>query len=170
MPNKNWDESLRSATLSGAVAAGATAMCAAVAGARDSGSAVAPINATSHIAWGESAGNVEQVDAKHTPLGVAFHLGGCLFWATFYERFFGRAAERGDVRTALLGGGAIATAAYFTDYHVVPKRLTPGWEYRLAPRSLAAAYAVLALSLPLRGLLQDARLTRSWGSNDHRWK
>ena len=154
MRNRNWDESLRSAAVSGALAAGATAMCAAVTGARDSGSAVAPINATSHIAWGASAGNVEEVDAKHTPLGAALHFGACVFWATLYERFFGRAAERRDVRTALLGGGAVAAAAYLTDYHVVPKRLTPGWEYRLAPRSLAAVYAVLALSLPLRGLLR----------------
>jgi len=37
---------------------------------------------------------------------------------------------------------------------LVPKRLTPGWESRISRRSLAAIYAVLALSLPLRGLLR----------------
>jgi len=36
----------------------------------------------------------------------------------------------------------------------VPKRLTPGWESRISQPSLFAAYAVLALSLPLRGLLR----------------
>jgi hypothetical protein len=140
--------------VSGAVAAGATTACVALAGARDSGSAVAPINATSHIAWGESAGRVETIDAKHTLTGAALNLGACVFWATFYERAFGRAAERGEVGTALLGGAAVAAAAYVTDYHVVPKRLTPGWELRLSPRSLGAAYAVLALALPLSGLLR----------------
>jgi hypothetical protein len=77
-----------------------------------------------------------------------------VFWASFYEKFFGRAADRGDVGTALLGGGLVAAAAYVTDYHVVPKRLTPGWEARISQPSLFAAYAVLALSLPLRGLLR----------------
>ena len=76
-----------------------------------------------------------------------------MFWATFYERYFGRAADRGDVSTALVGGRIVAAAAYVTDYHLVPKRLSPGWEHRLSGRSLVATYAVLALSLRLRGLL-----------------
>ncbi|HET7201747.1 MAG TPA: hypothetical protein VFI92_00115 [Steroidobacteraceae bacterium] len=155
--NKDWGEALRSATQSGAIAAGTVTAAVAVAGARDSGSAVAPLNATSHIAWGESAGAVESVDAKHTLLGMTLNAGACVFWATFYEKWFGRAAERGDVGAALLGGAAVATAAYVTDYHLVPKRLTPGWESRISRRSLAAAYVVLALSLPLRGLLQRRR-------------
>ena len=62
--------------------------------------------------------------------------------------------DRGELRTALLGGAAVAAAAYVTDYRVVPKRLTPGWESRVTGRSLAAIYTVLALSLPLRGLLR----------------
>jgi hypothetical protein len=126
----------------------------AAAGARETGSAVAPINATSHVAWGERAGEFEGVDAKHTLLGMLINAGACVFWATFYERYFGRAADRGDVGTALLGGGIVAAAAYVTDYHVVPKRLTPGWEQRISGRSLAATYAMLAVSLTLRGLLR----------------
>ena len=149
-----WSDSLRSATRSGAIAAGATAACVAVAGARDSGNAVAPLNATSHIAWGETAADVEHIDAKHTLTGIALHAGACVFWATFYEKWFGRAADRGEVGTALLGGAAVAVAAYVTDYHVVPQRLTPGWEARISNRSLAAVYTVLALSLPLRGLMR----------------
>jgi len=151
---RDWQRAVRSAAVSGAIAAGTTSAYVAAAGARDTGSAIAPINATSHIAWGESAGDVETVDARHTLLGAALNLGACVFWASFYERFFGRAADRGDVGTALLGGGLVAAAAYVTDYHVVPKRLTPGWETRISQPSLFAAYAVLALSLPLRGLLR----------------
>ena len=152
--DRRWRDALQNAALSGAVAAGTTSACVAVAGTRDSDSAVAPINATSHIVWGESAGANETVDARHTLLGMALNFGGCVFWATFFERYFGRAARRGDVATALLGGAAVAAAAYVTDYHVVPKRLTPGWESRISRRSLAATYVVLALSLPLAGLLR----------------
>jgi hypothetical protein len=85
---------------------------------------------------------------------MLLNAGACVFWATFYERYFGRAADRGDVGTALLGGGIVAAAAYVTDYHLVPKRLSPGWDHRLSGRSLGATYAVLALGLSLRGLLR----------------
>jgi hypothetical protein len=149
-----WPAAARNATYSGAIAAGTTALCTAVAGRRDSGSAVAPINATGHIVWGDSAGAVADADVRHTVPGALLHAGACVFWAVFYEKLFGRAAARGDLATAMLGGAAVAAAAYVTDYHVVPKRLTPGWEARLSGRSLAAVYAVLALSLPLRGLLR----------------
>ena len=148
---------MRSATLTGAVAACTTGATVTSMGKRDSGSAAAPLNATSHIAWGESAGQVETVDAKHTLLGSVIHLGACMFWATVYERWFGRAAERGNIATALVGAGVVATAAYVTDYRLVPKRFTPGWEQRLSGESLAATYVVLALTLPLRGLLRNAR-------------
>jgi hypothetical protein len=152
-----WTEAVRRAAVSGAVAAGTTTVSVALAGHRDTGSAVAPINATSHIAWGESAGRVEKVNARHTLVGLALNVGACVFWATFFERWFGRAVARGEVGKAMLGGAAVAAAAYVTDYHVVPRRLTPGWESRISPRSLATTYAVLAVTLPLAALLRSRR-------------
>ena len=155
----DWNAATRRALASGALAAVATALYVSRAGARDSGSAVAPLNATSHIAWGDRshAGSVEHVDARHTVPGLLLHAGACVMWAAIYERYFGATAERGRVAGALAGSGAIAAAAYVTDYHVVPKRFTPGWETRLSSRSLARVYAVLALALPLRGLLRHWR-------------
>jgi hypothetical protein len=54
----------------------------------------------------------------------------------------------------MLGGGLVSALAYVTDYYVVPKRLTPGYELRLRPCALAGIYLALALSLsfskPLR--------------------
>src|SRR5215213_9343907 len=101
--NNGWGRALQDAVLSGSVAAGTTAATVALAGARDSGSAIAPLNATSHIAWGESAGSVADVDAKHTLVGAALHVGACVFWAAFFEKFFARGAVRGNVGQALLG-------------------------------------------------------------------
>lgn len=51
-------------------------------------------------------------------------------------------------------GAAVSTLACVTDYHVVPKRLTPGFELRLPAGALAAAYAALALGLSARELLE----------------
>lgn len=158
-PETDWSSAVRLAAWSGAIAAAATAIYVARAGERDSGSAIAPLNATSHIAWGDRsrAGRVERADAKHTIPGLLLHAGACVFWASIYERYFGAAANRGRIGKAIAGSGAIAAAAYVTDYHVVPRRFTPGWETRLSPRSLVRVYGILALALPLRGLLRRWR-------------
>lgn len=154
MPNRWWD-ALERAALSGSVAGVATSATVALAGVREGGSAVAPLNATSHIVWGESAGQVEQVDGRHTLLGLALNLGACIFWATFFERLVAGPARRRQVGRVVAGAGAVAATAYVTDYHLVPRRLTPGWEARLSGRSLATAYGVLAVSLALTALLRD---------------
>ena len=66
---KDWGEALRSAVSSGAVTAVATAGSVSLAGVHDTGSAVAPINATSHMAWGESAADFEGIRRRKRRLG-----------------------------------------------------------------------------------------------------
>ena len=145
---------LRDALVTGSIACVATLAAAALCSAARKGSAVAPVNATSHVLWGEEAARALRPDAKHTLPGVAINEGASVFWAAIYEQVFGRRAERGEWGAALAGGAAIAALAYLVDYHLVSKRLTPGWEHHLDGRSLAAVYAALGLSLPLRGLLR----------------
>jgi hypothetical protein len=41
----------------------------------------------------------------------------------------------------------VTAGAYVVDYHLVPKRLTPGFEERLSPGALALVYAALGVSL-----------------------
>jgi hypothetical protein len=154
VPPRSW--LLEAAVASGAVVCAATAAAAAAAGARASGSAVAPINATSHVVHGPSAARVRTVDVEHTALGLAINFGASAFWAGLYEAAFGRAAEKGELAKASAGAAAVAALAYVTDYHLVPKRLTPGWEERMPRRSLAWIYGVLAICLPLRGLARGA--------------
>jgi hypothetical protein len=151
---KSWNETARDAAVSGSIVCVATAATAAVCGVRDSGSAAAPINSTSHVVWGEAAAAIEEVDLAHTGLGLTVNYGASAFWAGLYERWFGDAAERRDLGAAAAGAVAVTALAYLTDYHVVPQRLTPGWEQRLRPSSLALIYGAMALSLPLRGLLR----------------
>lgn len=160
---KTWGEALQDALVSGAIAGAATTIAAAWCGARDSGSAVAPINATAHIAFGDEAASVDGADMKHTGLGFLLNAGAAVMWATLYEKAFGAAAERGEVTKAFSGGKAIAGLAYLTDYHAVPKRFTPGWELRVSDRSLMIIYTALALSLPLRGLMRGRGRGRDSG-------
>ncbi|HLT89932.1 MAG TPA: hypothetical protein VKZ85_03225 [Woeseiaceae bacterium] len=147
----SWEETLRHALVAGLIVSAFTVAAAALRGRADSGSAVAPINATSHVVYGPRAGDVDEVDLEHTLPGLAINTGASLFWATIYERLFGRA----DAGRALLGGAAVAALAYLVDYHLVPKRLTPGWEERVSDRSLAAIFGAMAVSLPIRRLLEE---------------
>ncbi|ESJ25561.1 hypothetical protein B551_0203050, partial [Cupriavidus sp. HPC(L)] len=63
---------------------------------------------------------------------------------------------------AILAGLAVAAAACVVDLRLTPKRLTPGFERRLSPWSLALVYVAFGLALPLVTLCrprqqQDAR-------------
>ena len=121
---------LERALVSGTVAAAAVTLVVSLAGRRVTGSSAAPLNA-----------------AKFTASGFAANYGASVFWALLYE-----ALPKGV--SALVRGAAVSTLAYVTDYHVVPKRLTPGFELRLPAGALAAAYAALALGLSARELLE----------------
>jgi hypothetical protein len=135
------------ALVSGTVAAAAVTLVVSLAGRRMSGSAPAPLNATSHFLWGERAGRQDGYSLKYTGTGFAANYGASVFWALFYEALSGRLPP-------LARGAAVSAFAYVTDYHVVPRRLTPGFELRLPAGALAAAYAALALGLSARDLLK----------------
>lgn len=140
---------LQRALVSGSLAAAAVTLAVAVAGRRAAGSSTAPLNATSHFLWGERAGREDGYSVKYTATGFAANYGASVFWALFYE-----ALPRG--MPPLARGAAVSALAYLTDYHVVPKRLTPGFELRLPGGALAAAYAALALGLSARDLVSSA--------------
>lgn len=156
MHRKQWSATLQDALVAGAIVGVATMAAAALRGRVDSGSAIAPINATSHVVHGEQAGEVEDADVKHTALGLAINAGASVLWASVYEKLFGGGRERNPL-TKLLGGGMVAAIAYLVDYHLMPKRLTPGWEERVSGRSLAIVFAVLAATLPVWSLLRRRR-------------
>lgn len=138
------------ALVSGTAASAMAALTTALASRRTSGSYTAPINATSHIVWGEEAAHQSSPSLKYTGTGALLNYGGSIFWALFYERLLGKRPTPGR---ALLRSGLISTAAYITDYHIVPRRLTPGFEKRLPGRAVAMIYAAFGAGLCLRDLL-----------------
>jgi len=136
-----------------APASAATTAVVSLCGKMEERNAVAPLNAVSHILWGDSAARQDDLSLKHTGTGLALNTLAITSWAGVYEALFGSRARRGSNRAAILGGIATSALAYVTDYHVVPRRLTPGFEKRLSPLSMFAVYASLALSLPIASLL-----------------
>lgn len=124
-----------------------TTLAAAWVGRRETGHASAPLNATSHIVWGDDAATHDAFDLQHTVVGATLNAAAMLSWAAVQEALLGRWARRGGAARALLGGAAVSALAYWVDYHVVPRRLTPGFEMRLSRAGMTAMYAALALSL-----------------------
>lgn len=146
------------ALVSGTIAATTTALAAAYAGRRETGSYAAPLNATSHILWGDGAALRNRPTLKYTATGVLLTHGAALFWATLYEKIFGRSASATRAPAMALAGAALVSAgAYLTDYHLMPKRLTPGYEKRVSGRALTGIFAALALGLAARDLVLAAR-------------
>ena len=122
---------------------------------RETGHPGAAFNATSHIVWGERAANVDRLDLKHTLLGGLLNAGAMLSWASVH-RLLPRA---NTVRAKLAKGAFVSALAYVTDYYVVPKRLTPGFEKRLSGSALAVIYASLAGSVAAGDWLTRPRST-----------
>jgi hypothetical protein len=146
------------ALVSGSLAAAAAAATAAWLGRRQTGSYAAPLNATSHVVWGEEATWRNRATLKYTGTGLLLTHGSGVFWAILYEKLFGRGKwQTTRPAAALAGAGAISLLAYLVDYHLVPRRLTPGYERRVSDRGLAAIFAALAAGMAARDLWELAR-------------
>ncbi|MDF2439122.1 MAG: hypothetical protein JWN98_106 [Abditibacteriota bacterium] len=158
----NWRlKSAKEAAFDGAMVGKWVGPCslatAAVCGWIENRDAISPVNAVSHAVFGDTAFEQSTASVKYTMTSVALNDSACLSWATLFEWLFGDAADRGNLPVALMGGALVAGAAYITDYKIVPKRLTPGFERHLSCRSLAAVYAVLGLSMALASLMKRKR-------------
>jgi hypothetical protein len=144
------------AIATGSLAGLATTAALTLLGRRQAGSGAAPINATSHVLWGDEAATVDTVDVKHTLPGVLINSGAGIFWALVRELLSDRLPRR-DQATAVATGAAVAGLAYAVDYHLMPRRLTPGWELRLPPRSVAVGFVVLGAALAIAGMIHARR-------------
>jgi hypothetical protein len=137
-----------------AVATAGTTATLLVLGKRHAHTPWAPIDAVSHIAWGDRAFACDKLDVEHTLVGAVLNAGAVLSWSALHALLLG---QRPHVLRALASGAAVSALAYLVDYHVVPRRLMPGFEVHLRGRGLRTVYVVLALSLAAGGLLAHAR-------------
>jgi threonine/homoserine/homoserine lactone efflux protein len=147
------------ALVSGTVAGITTALAASLAGKREAGSYAAPLNATSHIVWGDREASAQNgASAKYTLTGFLLNHAATIFWAGVYEQLFGRKQGMPELPLKpVVGAAVVAAGAYVTDYYLVPKRLTPGYELRLSNRSLGLIFGALAVGLIAGHLLNENR-------------
>lgn len=131
----------------GVSAAVATTVTAVICGVMEDGKSVAPVNAVSHIVWGDVAAAQDGVSARYTATGLALNAAAVTGWAGIHELIQDGTGEKPDATRALVTGAVVSALAYFTDYYLVPNRFTPGFEKRVSNTSLLAIYSALALSL-----------------------
>ena len=108
-----------------------------------------PINGVSHILWGPKAAVQQRFTARYTGSGLVLNALACAFWAWTYG-MVSRITPAPMSHVSLAGKGiGVAALAYVTDYYLVPRRFTPGFEMSLSRRSFPWVYAALAGGLIL---------------------
>jgi len=152
---------LLSLAISGApkakITATLSALSVALAGQIEDSDAISPINAISHIAWGDEAFSQRDLSLKYTGTALLLNEVSIAGWGYIHELFFKRARQQRQFGTCALGAALVALLAYIVDYHAVPERYKPGFERHLQPKSLLFIYACLAGSLLLSDWLVAER-------------
>jgi hypothetical protein len=164
-----WKNALREGAVTGTIAGLLSTIVLASAGRREAGSAVAPINAVSHWLWGDESLHAQAPTLRHTLTGYLTNHLAAIFWAVLYSRAYGHREEAKRLPQAAAGAVATSAVAYVVDYHVVPKRLTPGYEHRISGGALLATYGALAAGLALGALLLQQRRTAASTSDFGFW-
>lgn len=139
------------AAVSGAAAAITSALVAARESAAEGSTVVAPLNAVTHCLWPKRAFKEQPFSARFTGVGAAIHLGSGVFWGLLFEMLRGRSQSPARISAA---AAATAVTAYVVDYHVVPKRVTPGFEAHISSRSFSKIYLALGGGLALVSLMR----------------
>lgn len=155
--NMNTAALVRNSALPAAIATATTT--AAVTGLTklNDGSGSAGLNAVSHILWGDKAADKEDFSAKYTLVGAGLNSAAVASWAAVHEMVVEKGGVPRRIMPMLLTAGLVSGLAYIVDYHVVPKRLTPGFEKRLTPKAMAFVYGALAVGLAVGAVLVKRR-------------
>jgi hypothetical protein len=108
----------------------------------------APVQAVSHIVYGKQAHETNDTNLTFIVVGFLLNAFAMIMWsgvAEFSIRAFGM--PPGNLGVALLVAAGVTVTAFIVDFHVVPKRFTPGFEHILDRRALFIVYFFLGASL-----------------------
>lgn len=151
-----WKQAWREGVVSGSLASILSAAYLAYAGQRR-GHPAAPVNAVSHWFFGDRALRKDEPSLLYTVSGYLTHHAAAIFWAVLHAKAWGTRREAKKPLPAAAGAATAAAVACFVDYQLTPKRLTPGFEHRLARPEMANVYACFALGLMVGSLLMKKR-------------
>jgi putative flippase GtrA len=123
----------------------------------------APVSAVSHWVWPQEVNQTARPRTRHFMTGLAIHHLMSIGWAAVNAFTLAAIQESREPcsdspseyleRIAL--AGAMTLAAAFSDYVVVPKRFTPGFEFHLRVPQIAAVYVAFGAGLVAPFVLKD---------------
>ncbi|AET94887.1 hypothetical protein BSFA1_77580 (plasmid) [Burkholderia sp. SFA1] len=111
------------------------------------------MNAVTHCLWRDASWR-RRPSAKYTALGTTIHMGSAVFWGVLFEALCERGYRRSGAINIANAAATTALATYVVDYHVVPKRITPGFESHLSKDSLGLTYVALGAGFALAAVLR----------------
>ena len=114
-----------------------------------------PINSISHILWGSDAAYRRPFTMRYTISGLLLNVVACGFWAWIFRLL--RSRKRPSFMRSSARSLGISLLAYLTDYYLIPRRFTPGFELCLSRRSFRWIYGALAVGLVLPEALSGMR-------------
>ena len=152
----DWTRLLRRAAVSGTLASVTSTVALAALARLEGKGGLQPVNSTSHWLNGEKAASATRADLDHTAVGYATHHAATMFWAVLFERWLDGRPPRGPAAMAR-DAIALSALAALVDYGATPRRFTPGWEFVLSRRSMAATYGAMAAGLAAAALRRQRR-------------
>jgi hypothetical protein len=147
-----WRDAWREALRTGSTASLASTAALVARGQQERSDAAQPVNGPSQWVWGLHAPYERGFTVRHTVTGYLIHHAMSVFWAGLFEK----ARPRRPVAT-VAAASVTAAVAYVVDFHVVPRRLSPGFDVALSRRGLFATYAAFAIGLAAMALVRDSR-------------
>lgn len=114
-----------------------------------------PINAVSHIIFGDSVLSHTVFDPKFSLTGLALNTGALIGWSAVAELgYTAFQIPRGSVLLSSLIALILTTTAFITDFYIVPKRFTPGFEKVISQPGLFFVYVCLAIGFAFGGIFR----------------
>lgn len=108
----------------------------------------APVQAVSHIVYGKRAYETNDENLTYIVVGFLLNAFAMVMWSGVTELAF-RAIGMppGNLVIGLIVAAGVTITSFIVDFHVVPKRFTPGFEHILDRRALFITYFFLGASL-----------------------
>src|SRR5262245_21408496 len=103
-----WGSFLGDTLTTGATAALATTFALSACGVLELDNAAAPLNAISHIVWGDEAARADELSIQYTLVGLALNAGAMLLWAAIFEAVIALTPRPKRGAWALFAGAAVA--------------------------------------------------------------
>lgn len=157
LANKLLTDTLRRALWSGTAASVLSALTVAWRGRVERVGAVRAINAVSHWFKGGKAFQQKQPSLRYTLPAIMVHHASSVFWSTIFEQGLKRDGKDLSTSRIVKRAAGVTALAWFVDFHLTPKRLTPGFERVVSKRSLAMTYVAFGCGLAARSLWKAHR-------------